>query len=130
MFNRLIPFIYENRILTENQNGFRKGRCIETAVQFFIEKIQETLDKRLFSIGIFLDLTKAYDTLNHEGLLEKLSIYGIRGITNLWFESYLTNRRQCVEINQSDLTLEAPVVLHYLKAPTAVKLTAVCFIAF
>jgi len=103
MFNRLIPFIYENRILTENQNGFRKGRCIETAVQSFIEKIQETLDKGLFSIGIFLDLTKAYDTLNHEVLLEKLSIYGIRGITNLWFESYLTNRRQCVEINQSDL---------------------------
>ena len=88
------------------------------------------MSQGLFSIGIFLDLTKANDTLNHEVLLEKLSIYGIRGITNLWFESYLTNRRQCVEINQSDLTLEAPVVLHYLKAPTAVKLTAVCFIAF
>ena len=54
-------------------------------------------------MGFFLDLTKAYDTLNHEVLLEKLSIYGLRGITNLWFESYLTNRRQCVEINQSDL---------------------------
>ena len=50
-----------------------------------------------------LDLTKAYDTLNHEVLLKKFSFYGIRGITNLWFESYLTNRRQCVEINQSDL---------------------------
>ena len=59
MFNRLIPFIYENRILTENQNGFRKGRCIETAVQFFIEKIQETLDKGLFSIGIFFRFNKS-----------------------------------------------------------------------
>ena len=41
--------------------------------------------------------------MNHEVLLKKFSFYGIRGITNLWFESYLTNRRQCVEINQSDL---------------------------
>ena len=54
------------------------------AVQSFIEKIQEALDKGVHSVGIFIDLTKAYDTLNHEVLLEKLSSYGIRGITNLW----------------------------------------------
>jgi hypothetical protein len=90
MFNRLIPFLYENKILVENQNWFRKWKCIETAVQSFIENIQEPLDKGLFSIGNFLDLTKAYDTLNHELLLEKLSIYGIWGMTNVWFKSYLT----------------------------------------
>ena len=50
----------------------------------------------------FLYLTKAYDTLNLKVLLfEKLSLYGIRGITDLWFKSYLTNRRQCTAINQS-----------------------------
>jgi hypothetical protein len=66
------------------------------------EIIQEAFDKAIHLIGIFIDLTKAYDTLNHKVLLEKLSFYGIRGITNLWFKSYLTNRRQCMEINQSD----------------------------
>jgi len=90
MFNRVIPFLYENKILTEAQNGFRKGKCIETAVQSFIEIIQEALDKGVYLIGIFIDLTKAYDTLNHIVLLEKLSSYGIRGITNLCFKSYLT----------------------------------------
>jgi hypothetical protein len=64
--------------------------------------IQEALDKGVHSIGIFIDLSKAYDTLNHKALLEKLSSCGIRGITNLWFKSYLTNRRQCIEINQSN----------------------------
>jgi len=104
MCNRLIPFLYENKILTEAQNGFRKGKCIETAVQSFIEIIQEALDKGVHSIGIFIDLTKAYDTLNHKVLLEKLSSYGKRDTTNLWFKSYLTNRRQCIEINQSEST--------------------------
>jgi len=93
--------LYENKILTA-QNDFRKEKCIETAVQSFIEIVQEALDKGVHSIGIFIDLTKAYDTLNHKVLLEKLSSYVIRGIMNLWFKSYLTSRRQCIEVNQSD----------------------------
>jgi len=102
MFNRLITFLYKNKILTEAQNGFRNGKCIERAVQSFIEIIQEALDKGTQSTEIFIDLTKAYNTLNHKVLLEILSSYGIRGIMNLWFKSYLTNRRQCIEINQCD----------------------------
>ena len=104
MFNRLIHFLYENKNLTEAPNGFRKGKCLETAVQLFVEIIQEASGKRINSIGIFIDLTKALfsDTLNYIVLLEKLSSYGIRGIMNIWFKSYLTNRRQCIEINQSD----------------------------
>jgi hypothetical protein len=62
--------------------------------------IQEALDKGVHAIGIFIDLTKAYDVLNYKLLLEKLSSYyyllincGIRGSMNSWFRSYLTNRR-------------------------------------
>ena len=90
MFNRLITFLYKNKIRTRAQNGFRKRKYIETAVQSFIDIIQEALDKGTHSIGIFIDLTNAYDTLNHKVWLEKLSPYGISGITNLWFNSYLT----------------------------------------
>jgi retron-type reverse transcriptase len=102
MFDTLILFVYKNKILTEVQNGFRKEKCIQTAVQSFIQIIQEALDKGIHLIGIFIDLTKAYDTLNHKVLLEKLSSHGIRSITNLRFKSHLTNRRQCREIYQSD----------------------------
>jgi hypothetical protein len=56
MFNGSIPFLYENKILTEAQNGFRKGKCTETTVQSFIEIIQEALDKGVHLIGIFIDL--------------------------------------------------------------------------
>jgi hypothetical protein len=102
MFDRFIPFLFENKIFTEAPNGFRKGKYIETASQSFIEIIQESLDKGLHTMGIFIDLTEAYDILNHKVLLEKLSSYGIRGTENTWFKSYLTNRRQFSEINQSD----------------------------
>jgi hypothetical protein len=103
--NVQVPVLFllqENGVLTETQYGFRKGKCLEIAVQAFVEKIQEALDNRVHSVGIFTDLMKAYDTLNHKVLLDKLSLYGIRGITNLWFKSYLTNRRQYLEIRHSD----------------------------
>jgi len=58
MFNRWIPFLYKNKILTDAQNGFRKGKCTETAVQSFIEIIQEALDKGIHSIANFIDLKK------------------------------------------------------------------------
>jgi hypothetical protein len=54
-------------------------------------------------IGIFLDLTKAYDVLNHKILLSKLGSYGIRGVANLWCKSYLSHRKQCVEINSTEV---------------------------
>jgi hypothetical protein len=59
MFNRLITFLYKNKILTQAANGFRKGKCIETGVQSFIEIIQGALVKGTHSIGIFIELTKA-----------------------------------------------------------------------
>jgi len=59
MYNRIISFLFENKILSEAQNGFRKGKSIDTAVQPFIGRIQKALDKRVHTTGIFIDLTKA-----------------------------------------------------------------------
>ena len=81
MCNR-ISFLYKKKILSEAQNGFKKGKSIDTAVQSFIGRIQKALDKRVHTIAIFIDLTKAYDVLNYKLLPEKLFYYSIRGSTN------------------------------------------------
>jgi uncharacterized protein YktA (UPF0223 family) len=96
MYNRVISFIEQNKIITEAQHGFRMKRSTETALQFFIGSIQEAIERKMNPVGIFLDLTKAYDVLNCKILLSKLDSYGIRGVANLWFESYLSHRKQCV----------------------------------
>jgi hypothetical protein len=98
MYNRSISILYKNKILSA-QNGFRKGKSIDPAVQSFIGRIQKAIDKQVCTTGIFIDLTKAYDVLNQNLLLEKLFYYGIRGPTNLWFKFYLTHRKQIVEIS-------------------------------
>ena len=70
MYNRIISFLCDNKIFSEAQNGFRKGKSVDIAV--FIERIQEALDKRVHNIGIFLELTKASDVLNYKLLLEEI----------------------------------------------------------
>ena len=75
------------------QHGFRENKSTETASQSFIESVQEALDNHLH-VRIFLDLSKAYDVINHDILLEKLDSNGVRGSVNMWFKSYLTNRTQ------------------------------------
>jgi len=74
-------------------------KSTETALQIVIISTQEATKKN--SLRMFLDLTKAYDVLNHKVLLFKLNSYGIRGVANLWFESYLLHQKQCVEINST-----------------------------
>jgi hypothetical protein len=69
-------------------------KLTDTASQTFVAGIQKTMELHLHVVGIFLDLTKAYNVLNHNTLLDKLNICGIRGNTNLWFKSYLCNRSQ------------------------------------
>ena len=65
VYNRLISFVTKYAILTEVQNGFRKNKSTETASQTFIESIQEAMDRRLHVIGIFFDLTKAYNVIDY-----------------------------------------------------------------
>jgi hypothetical protein len=68
------------------------------AIIELVDRISEDLDNKKFSLGIFVDLSKAFDTINHEILLGKLDHYGIRGVAKNWFQSYLSNRFQFVQL--------------------------------
>jgi len=96
MYCRLLSFLTKNGILDDAQHGFREGKPTETATHVFLENIQEAIEKKKHLIGIFFDLSKAYDVLDHKILLFKLSTYGVRDLVNQWFTSYLSNRKQYV----------------------------------
>jgi hypothetical protein len=99
MCNRLLSFLKKHNALTKVQHEFMENKSTETASHSFIESVQEDLHRYLHVAGIFLDLTKVYDIINHIMLLDKLDSYGVRGSANMWFKPYLTNRTQFVEIS-------------------------------
>ena len=94
---RLISYIEKHNILSKHQYGFRKNRSTEHAIIELTDKISKAIDDGKYTIGIFLDLSKAFDTVNHDILLKKLEHYGIRGNCLKWFESYLHERMQIVK---------------------------------
>ena len=99
MYKRLYDFLELHNILYNFQFGFLASHSINHALISLTEMIKNTLDNKRFGCGIFLDLQKAFDTVNHEILLNKLEHYGIRGIALTWFRSYLSNREQYVSVN-------------------------------
>lgn len=102
MFNRLYQYVYTNGILAPEQFGFRKGTRIEKAIFTLTNSILSSMNLRHQIGGIFCDLSKAFDCINHDILLAKLHYYGIRGMTLNWFKSYITSRRQRVKIKSQN----------------------------
>ena len=99
VFLQLYEYLDKNKLLYKSQYGFRSLHSTEMASLEIIDIILKDLDKGKIPIGIFLDLSKAFDTLDHKILLNKLKYYGVKDTELLWFHSYLTNRFQFVNIN-------------------------------
>lgn len=95
---RIMSFLEGQSILTPCQHGFRKGRSTDTAVLSLSELINFHLNNNRTVVGIFLDIKKAFDTVNHSILLNKLECYGFRGMCLEFFKSYLENRKQAVQV--------------------------------
>ena len=108
MHSRMSSFIDRFEILYLNQFGFREKRSTSMAILTFVENIRTSLDQGEFSIGIFLDFSKAFDTIDHNILLQKLNYYGFRGLTYEWIKSYLSNRLQKTNYNG---TISEPEVI-------------------
>ena len=95
---RLLRYIDKFSILDTSQYGFQKGKCTEDALVKFSEYVYSNLDNKNHAFSIFVDFSKAFDIVQHEILLDKLYVYGIRGVCSAWFRSYLENRVHSVRI--------------------------------
>ena len=98
---QLSNYFITNDFLFDSQYGFRSHHSTEHAVLELIDQVSLAIDKGCTPLSIFLDLSKAFDTLNHGILLQKLKFYGINGVSLSWFKSYLQNRVHYVELQPS-----------------------------
>ena len=98
MYKRLLNFLEKNKILFQHQFGFQKNKSTSLAILDIYTNLTKSMENDSFSCCVFLDFAKAFDTVNHNILISKLEHYGIRGVANKWFKSYLHNRPQIVKI--------------------------------
>ena len=104
MHKRIVSFLEHCDFFCQSQYGFRKNRNTNLAVSDIVNDLNINIDQGLLNIGVFLDFRKAFDTVDHNILLNKLYAAGIRGTTNSWFQSYLSERKQFVQLGNETST--------------------------
>ena len=100
-YNRLMTYLTKFNLLCHQQFGFRQGRSTELALIHFIENIKQSINDSLVVGAVFIDLTKAFDTINHKILFHKLESFGLTGPPLQFIKGYLTNRFQVVQVNNN-----------------------------
>ena len=102
IYIRTYSYLERNHLLFDSQYGFRSKRSCDQAILELNGKLLQVHENSLHSAVMFLDLSKAFDTLSHSVLLSKMERYGIRGLVNEWFRSYLTNRSLVAKVPVSN----------------------------
>jgi hypothetical protein len=105
---RLVDYLEEHRLLSNQQFGFRRKRSTELPATLFLDDIRRSVDSKKLVGCVFIDFSKAFDTLSHSKLLSKLTAYGITDNELEWFTSYLFQRRQLIQYNDK-LSKSCPV---------------------
>ena len=104
MYNCLYKYLIENNNLYSKQFGFQNDHSTDHDVVQLVDQITESFENNKYTLGVFIDLSKAFDTVDHSILLKKLELYGITDRNHGWLKSYLSNRRQFVQINEKEKT--------------------------
>ena len=103
-YNFLYKYLKENNILHEKQFSFQAQDSTSDAIVQLVDKIFDSFEKEQFTPRVFIDLSKAFDTVDHSILLKKLKLYCITDKNLAWFQSYLSNRKQYIEIGENSKT--------------------------
>ena len=107
--DQIFQYFTDNKLLFGNQYGFRKKHSTEHAIIELVDRVTFAVDQGQTPLAFFLDLSKAFDSLDHCILLKKLNFYGIQNLALNWFKSYLNNRFHYLEYEQNVTTDSIPV---------------------
>ena len=99
MYNIVYSYFQDNNLLYNKQFGFRNSHSTEHAILELTDEVINSFSNDSYVLGIFIDLSKAFDTVNHEILLEKLKSYGMIGLGLKWLKRYLCNREQFIKVD-------------------------------
>ena len=101
MYNPLYKYFKKNNILYEKQFGFQSGDSTNNAIVQLVGKIFDSFEKEQFTLGVFIDLSKAFDTVHHSMLMTKLKLYAITDKSLAWLESYVSNITQYIPVGEN-----------------------------
>lgn len=130
MHGRLLGFFDICKLISRSQHGFLKDKSTQTAIFEFVTRIIDFIEDKKIVMGLFLDLSKAFDCLDSEILFHKLQLYGVRGLALQWIRSYFTNRKQKVIIKDGSNVCESGVLVNNLGVPQGSILGPLFFVIY
>ena len=104
--NRIYTHCNDNNLLDRSQGGFRPNHSTISTTSFFINDLYSAMNNNEITIAVYIDAMKAFDTVDHQILLDKLKYFGIKGKCAGWLKDYLRNRKQCTIANDIISNLE------------------------